>query len=108
MNGNSTTPIDAVNTSSTATLLSLKKRSTRYLSRCTEIAQSTGPDSAKGSQDIGMAIAFCSSLRAKRSNPGAGTPTPGLLRRGACHRAGHFGPDPLAPRNDDEELLTLL
>jgi hypothetical protein len=25
----------------------------------------------------------------------------GLLRRGACHRAGHFGPDPLAPRNDE-------
>ena len=24
----------------------------------------------------------------------------GLLRRGACHRAGHFGPDPLAPRDD--------
>ena len=24
-----------------------------------------------------------------------------MLRRGACHRAGHFGPDPLAPRNDD-------
>src|ERR1700753_3705605 len=25
----------------------------------------------------------------------------GLLRRGACHRAGHYGPDPLAPRNDE-------
>src|ERR1700724_2640742 len=24
-----------------------------------------------------------------------GSPNPGL--RGACHRAGHFGPDPLAP-----------
>src|SRR5579871_4505915 len=31
---------------------------------------------------------------------GPGAPAPGLLRRGACHRAGHFGPDPLAPRND--------
>ena len=26
---------------------------------------------------------------------------PGDFRRGACHRAGHFGPDPLAPRNDE-------
>jgi uncharacterized protein len=25
---------------------------------------------------------------------------PRLLRRGACHRSGHVGPDPLAPRND--------
>ena len=33
MNGSITTPMKAVNTSSTATLLSLKKRSTRYLSR---------------------------------------------------------------------------
>jgi hypothetical protein len=24
-----------------------------------------------------------------------------LLPREACHRAGHFGPDPLAPRNDE-------
>jgi hypothetical protein len=36
---------------------------------------------------------------AKQSRGGA--PHVGLLRRGACHRAGHFGPDPLAPRNDD-------
>ncbi len=36
--------------------------------------------------------------KAKQSSPAAKT---GLLRRGACHRAGHFGPDPLAPRNDD-------
>jgi hypothetical protein len=27
-----------------------------------------------------------------------------LLRRGACHRAGHFGPDPLAPRNDEIKI----
>src|ERR1700733_6518495 len=29
----------------------------------------------------------------------------GSLRRGACQRAGHFGPDPLAPR-DDETCFT--
>ena len=42
----------------------------------------------------------CSSLRAvaKQSTSVA---QHGLLRRGACHRAGHFGPDPLAPRNDE-------
>ncbi len=44
-----------------------------------------------------------SSLRAKRSNPVLRASGPGLLRRGACHRAGHFGPDPSAPRNDDAE-----
>jgi hypothetical protein len=42
-----------------------------------------------------------SSLRAKRSNPGPLAQAAGLLRRGACHRAGHFGPDPLAPGNDE-------
>src|SRR5579884_2942887 len=52
INGRNKRPIDAVNTSSTATSLSLKKRSTRYLSRCTEIAQNTGPANAKTSQDI--------------------------------------------------------
>ena len=42
--------------------------------------------------------AFAWSLRAPASNPAlcAGG---GSLRRGACHRAGHFRPDPLAPRN---------
>jgi hypothetical protein len=42
--------------------------------------------------------AFAWSLRAPASNPAlcAGA---GLVRRGACHRAGRFGPDPLAPRN---------
>src|SRR5215472_14355334 len=35
---------------------------------------------------------------AKQSRP---REDPGLLRRGACHRAGPRGPDPLAPRNDD-------
>src|ERR1700733_4216116 len=51
MNGNNTTPTKAVNKSITATLLSLKKRSTRYLSRWTEMAQSTGPEKAKTTQD---------------------------------------------------------
>ena len=32
----------------------------------------------------------------------------GLLRRGACHRAGHFGPDPLAPRNDGRSLRRVI
>src|SRR5690242_11873508 len=52
MNGKNSRPTDAVNTSSTATSLSLKKRSTRYLSRCTEMAHSTGPANAKTSQDM--------------------------------------------------------
>ena len=30
----------------------LKNRSTRYLSKCVEMAQSTGPENAKTSQDI--------------------------------------------------------
>jgi hypothetical protein len=51
INGNSSTPTKAVNKSITATSLSLKKRSTRYLSRWTEIAQSTGPEKAKTTQD---------------------------------------------------------
>ena len=52
MNGNSSTPTNAVNSSSTATSLCLKYRSTRYLSKCVEIAQRTGPENAKNSQDI--------------------------------------------------------
>ena len=51
MNGSSSTPTKAVKRSSTATSLSLKKRSTRYLSRCTETAHSTGPENAKTTQD---------------------------------------------------------
>jgi hypothetical protein len=38
---------------------------------------------------------------AAQQSSGGGAPYVGLLHRGACHRAGHFGPDPLAPRNDD-------
>src|SRR5580704_14919133 len=45
-----------------------------------------------------------SSLRAKRSNPVLRRRAE-LLLRGACHRAGHFGPDPLAPRNDEAEVV---
>ncbi len=46
-----------------------------------------------------------SSLRGawRRSNPGLCSLKAGLLR-GACHRAGHFGPDPLA-RNDESNPL---
>src|ERR1700677_4847057 len=51
MNGSSNKPTKAVNKSNTATLLSLKKRSTRYLSRCTEMAHKTGPEKAKTIQD---------------------------------------------------------
>src|SRR5690349_9770260 len=41
------------------------------------------------------------SSRATRSNPFHSETTHELLRRGACHRAGPRGPDPLASRNDD-------
>jgi hypothetical protein len=47
-----------------------------------------------------------SSLRAKRSNPGRLAQEAGLLR-GACHRAGHFGPDPLARNDEDASARTL-
>ena len=53
MNGSVNTPIKAVKSSSTATSLCLKNRSTRYLSKCVEMAHSTGPENAKTSQDIG-------------------------------------------------------
>src|SRR5947207_8927285 len=55
MNGRASTPIKAVNSSSTAVSLCLKYCSTRYLSKCVEIAHSTGPENAKTSQDIGLA-----------------------------------------------------
>src|SRR5437879_9270839 len=48
--GISKSPISAVKTTSTATSVSLKKRSTRYLSRCVEMAHKTGPENAKTSQ----------------------------------------------------------
>src|ERR1700760_1470710 len=51
MNGSSSTPIKAVNSSSTATSLVLKKRSTMYLSKWTEIAHKTGPEKAKTTQE---------------------------------------------------------
>src|SRR6478736_2450777 len=55
MNGRVSTPIKAVNSSSTAVSLCLKYCSTRYLSKCVEIAHSTGPENAKTSQDISFA-----------------------------------------------------
>ena len=70
MNGSITTPIKAVNNRSTATLLSLKKRSTRYLSKWTEIAHSTGPEKAKNSQDMACTESLVS--RAQRSTKRSG------------------------------------
>src|SRR5690349_4076173 len=48
--GISKSPISAVKTTSTATSVSLKKRSTRYLSKCVEMAHKIGPENAKTSQ----------------------------------------------------------
>src|SRR5215510_13926404 len=48
--GINTSPISAVKTTRTATSVSLKKRSTRYLSKCVEMAHKTGPENAKTSQ----------------------------------------------------------
>src|SRR5262245_33028696 len=50
--GISKSPISAVKTTSTATSVSLKKRSTRYLSKCVEMAHKIGPENAKTSQLI--------------------------------------------------------
>src|ERR1700733_12129884 len=50
MNGRVKSPTGAVNSSSTATSVCLKYRSTRYLSKCVEMAQRTGPEKAKTSQ----------------------------------------------------------
>src|SRR5215469_13940831 len=66
MNGSSSVPIKAVNNSITATLLSLKNRSTRYLSKWTEIAHSTGPEKAKTTQDTFNA---CSKKRSRTRRP---------------------------------------
>src|SRR5581483_11384605 len=52
MKGSAISPISAVKTRNTATLLVLKYFSTRYLSRCVESAHSTGPEKAKNNQDI--------------------------------------------------------
>ena len=51
--GNVSTPMKAVKRSSTATSDCLKYFSTRYLSKCVEMAHKTGPENAKKSQDIG-------------------------------------------------------
>src|ERR1700730_8417709 len=56
MNGSASRPIRAVNMSRTATLLHLKYFSTRYLSKCVEIAQRIGPENAKTSQDISVRL----------------------------------------------------
>src|ERR1700742_3424856 len=52
MTGKLKSPISAVKISSAATPLSLKKRSTRYLSIWVEAAHRTGPLKAKRSHDI--------------------------------------------------------
>src|SRR4029077_12086870 len=51
MIGSASTTTSAVNSTMMATFESLKKRSTRYLSKCTEMAHSTGPQKAKKSQE---------------------------------------------------------
>src|ERR1700689_3026303 len=77
MNGSITRPTKAMKSTSTATLLSLKNRSTRYLSRCTEIAQSTGPENAKKSQDIDYGGLVCG---AQRSTAAASIAAGGEMR----------------------------
>src|SRR5580704_1092324 len=57
MMGSASTTTSAVNSTMMATFESLKKRSTRYLSKCTEMAHSTGPQKAKKSQDIVATVA---------------------------------------------------
>ena len=52
MNGSVSTPTNAVNSSNTATSLCLKYLSTRYLSKCVEIAHSTGPENAKQAKTL--------------------------------------------------------
>src|SRR5215475_5515944 len=50
ISGINRSPISAVKTTRTATSVSLKKRSTRYLSKWVEMAHKTGPENAKKSQ----------------------------------------------------------
>jgi hypothetical protein len=52
MTGSVIKPMSAVNISRTATLLSSKYLSTRYLSMWVEAAHRIGPENAKTSQDI--------------------------------------------------------
>src|SRR5262249_31715654 len=78
MNGKVKRPFSAVNTSSTATSLCLKYRSTRYLSKCAEMAQRTGPENAKKSQAMNQ---FCQ-CRTTTANAGrARQPTETRQRR---------------------------
>src|ERR1700722_5119987 len=85
MNGSSTTPTSAVNSNSTATLLSLKKRSTRYLSKWTEMAQSTGPENANTTHDT--RFSFSPRQKAPR-DPHATVPD----RLYGAPRSAHFRP----------------
>jgi hypothetical protein len=62
MNGSVSNPIRAVNMRRTATLLFLKYFSTRYLSKWVEMAQRTGPEKAKASQDIDIRLKFAERL----------------------------------------------
>src|ERR1700680_3497385 len=56
MNGSARRPIRAVKMSRTATLLLWKYLSTRYLSKCVEMALRIGPENAKTSQDISVRL----------------------------------------------------
>ena len=51
MKGSATRLVTPVNTSSTAGWTRLKYRSTRYLSKCVEMAHKTGPENAKKTQE---------------------------------------------------------
>jgi hypothetical protein len=54
--------------------------------------------------DIEFVIA--SEAKQSRGNPGnaiESEPPSWIASSRSCHRAGHFGPDPLAPRNDESE-----
>src|ERR1700683_2232573 len=76
MKGSISRPTKAVKTSNTATLLSLKKRSTRYLSKCTEMAQRTGPEKAKKSQDILFTLPYRGRVGRGAAGVGGAAATP--------------------------------
>src|SRR5450759_4603226 len=71
MNGSVSNPIRAVNMRRTATLLFLKYFSTRYLTKWVEMAQRTGPEKAKASQDIDIRLKGTS----KNCHRSAGAPS---------------------------------
>src|ERR1700685_3077067 len=75
MIGSASTTTSAVNSTMMATFESLKKRSTRYLSKCTEMAHRTGPENAKKSQDIPDSLYLSTTARdAQRSAAIGATP----------------------------------